>query len=58
MEIKGGHKKLDDVKYEDLKIQSYPTSKLANRKERQWLFLMRSQCHNTTNNFKKCIEII
>ena len=53
MEIKGGHKKLENVKYEDLKIQPYITSKLFNQKERQLLYLMRSQCHNSKNNFKK-----
>ena len=52
MEIKEGHKKLDNVKYEDFKIQQYLTSKLFNQKERQMLYLMRSQCHNSKYNLK------
>ena len=58
MEIKEGHKKLDNVKYEDFKIQPYLTSKLFNQKERQMLYLIRSQCHNSNYNLKKCIEMI
>ena len=33
MEIKEGHKKLDNVKYEDCKIQPYLTSKLFNQRK-------------------------
>ena len=53
MELKGHHKKLDNIHYEHFKIQPYLVSKTFNINERQLLYSLRSNCHKSKYNFKK-----
>ena len=53
MELKDQHKKLNNMKYEHLRIQAYLVSKKFNKSERQLLYSLRSNCHKSKYNFKK-----
>ena len=50
---KEGHKKVQNIVYEDFAIQPYLKSKLFNAEERNLLFALRSNCHPAKNNFRK-----
>ena len=50
---KEGHKKVQNIVYEDFAIQPYLKSKLFNAEERNLLFALRSKCHPAKNNFRK-----
>ena len=53
LKLKDGHKKLDGVKYDELKIQPYLINTQFNKKERELLYSLRSKCHKSKFNFKK-----
>lgn len=53
MKLKETHKKLDNVEYKELKMQTYLGSKLLNNKEKKLLYLLRSRCYEVKSNFKK-----
>ena len=53
MGLKETHKKIDQIKYEEFRIQPYLKSKVVSQKKKKLLYLLRSQCHNSKYNFKK-----
>ena len=53
MEEKKKHTKLDEIVYDELKIQKYLVSDKFTVKERNLLYSLRSRCHNSKNNFRK-----
>ena len=52
-EIKSKHKKLNNICYLSFQIQPYLTSSKFNNKERELLYLLRSNCYKSKINFKK-----
>ena len=50
---KDGHKKIKDLVYKDLNVQTYLTSKIFNNEERNLLYSLISRCHPAKNNFQK-----
>ena len=47
------HTKLDEIEYNELKIQKYLISDEFNNKERNLLYSLRSRCHSSKTNFRK-----
>ena len=55
-DIQSTHKKIKDIQYEALNIQTYLVDKSFSQKERKLLYLLRSHCHKSKFNFKKLFK--
>ena len=51
--IRATHQKIRDIKYEALKIQTYLVDNFFSSKERELLYILRSQCHKSNITLKK-----
>ena len=50
------HSKLESLKYEELKVQSYLTERRFSKNERKLLVLLRSRCFSAKVHFKKLFK--
>ena len=53
LKIKEAHTKLDKIEYTQLRIQPYLSTTLITNKQKQLLYILRSNCHSEKMNFKK-----
>ena len=53
MKLKETHSKLDDVNYTDFAIQPYLKNKMFSKDECKLLYLLRSKCHSSKQNFRR-----
>ena len=56
IKMKESHSKLNEVKYTSLEIQPYLKSEMFNKEEMKLLYLLRSRCHKSKNNFRKMFK--
>ena len=56
LQLKQNHSKLKEVKYLTFSIQPYLISKQMTKTEKTLLYLMRSKCHKSKNNFRKMFQ--
>ena len=55
-DIQSTHKKIRNIQYEALNIQTYLVDKSFSQKERKLLYLLRLHCHKSKFNFKKLFK--
>ena len=53
LNIKETHSKLDETLYTQFELQPYLTTSLLTQSEKELLYLLRSKCHSSKNNFRK-----
>ena len=53
LKAKEGHSKLDKIQYTQLRIQPYLSTTLISNKQKELLYILRSNCHSSKMNFKK-----
>ena len=53
LKIKEGHSKLDKIEYPQFRIQPYLLTTLLTNKQKQLLYVLRSNCHSSKIYFKK-----
>ena len=51
LQQKETHKKLDQVQYKELQVQTYLRSVVLSNKEKKLLYLLRSRCYDVKSNF-------
>ena len=44
---------MDEIEYTKIKLQPYLSSSVLNNKQKELLYILRSNCHNSKMNFKK-----